>query len=122
MDPLRKNVSDESVLSLLEADVYLRSLDPAITAECVGCFLYIAAHDGCHKQSLEEFMGFSVAAGSRNTDWLSEFHKPGKPGMGLITKTTDPANRRRQILRLTPKGKAAIKQLKTIIYGGTPTS
>ena len=38
-------------------------------------------------------------------------------GLGLITKTTDPSNRRRHLLSLTPKGESLVKLLKDIIYG-----
>ena len=57
------------------------------------------------------------AAGSRNTDWLSENHRLGKRGLGLIVKERDPGNGRRLVLTLTPKGELLIDELKEILYG-----
>ena len=58
-----------------------------------------------------------ASAVSRNTDWLSEKHRLNKPGLNLITKEVDPFNRRRQILRLTPKGEKLARKLRSILYG-----
>ena len=57
----------------------------------------------------------TTASSSRNTDWLSDGRMGLKhKGLGLITKEKDG---RRQRLRLTPRGKALIRQMKSLIYG-----
>jgi DNA-binding MarR family transcriptional regulator len=102
---------------LLDVINLIRLLDREMPAQVVATLLYVATHDNCHKQALEEALDFTAASGSRNTDWLSAKHRLNKPGLGLIVKETDPSNRRRQTLTLSPKGRIFIKQLKDMLYG-----
>ena len=71
----------------------------------------------CHKNGMDEELGFTPASSSRITDILS-IGRPGRhaEGLDLITKETDPTNRRRQVLTLTPRGKQLAQQMKSIIY------
>ena len=119
-------ITDYSVIRFLDADILLREVDGVggtdFNSEAIGCFFYIASHEGCHKQAMEISLGMSSASGSRNTDLLSKNHwlkqpdgKP-RPGLDLIIKKQDLSNRRRQRLYLTPKGKRLIKRFKHIIY------
>jgi DNA-binding MarR family transcriptional regulator len=116
MDPLKRQTTSRTTAKLLSAFELLRLMDREIPGQLVSAFLYIASHNPCHKQALEEDLGFGVASGSRTTDWLSSHHRLGKPGLGLIKKTMDPLNRRRVLLELTPKGEALIRQMKELIY------
>lgn len=117
MDPLRRTRTNPQIERLLKAINLLRLLDREMPAQVIATFLYVASHDACHKLAMEEELNFSTASGSRNTDWLSEYHRLNKPGLNLITKEVDPTNRRRQILKLTPKGKELMNQLQDILYG-----
>lgn len=87
--------------------------------QVVSTFLYVASHDGCHKQALEEELGLTAASASRNTDILSDKGRVGRnaAGLGLITKEEDPSNGRRQVLRLTAEGKRLAQTMKLLIYG-----
>ena len=98
--------------------------DPEMPLQLQLTFLYIASHNGCHKQALEEELGYSNAAGSRNTDYLAlqhryQFKGGTKKGMNLISKDRDPSNRRRYALTLTKQGHALVKSLKEKLYGKT---
>ena len=73
------------------------------------CFLYIASHDGCNNQDIAEAFKMSPAAVSRNTDWLCAKRSLSEPGMNLITKSTDPCNKRFKVLQLTQLGKDQVK-------------
>ena len=96
----------------------IRLLDREMPGQVVSCFLYVASHDGCHKQAMEQELGLTTASSSRNTDILSKGRLGREAeGLDLITKEVDPANRRRQTLKLTPRGKSLAQQMKTIIYG-----
>lgn len=93
---------------------------------CAAWILYIASRDGAHKQALEEDLPFMTrASSSRNTDWLSKWHRQllpsgrRKPGLGLIKKEVDISDKRRSVLSLTPKGKELITQIKDILYAET---
>jgi len=119
VDPLRKQLKDDRLITLLKALEYLRleiapDLDH-IPLQVVNVFLYEATHDECHKQQVEQTFGLSVAAGSRCTDFLCEKNRLGKPGLGLITKEVDPTNRRRQVLCLTAKGGKAYERILSIL-------
>lgn len=115
-DPISRVVTDYQMAKLAQAIEHLRTFDKEIPAQVIATFLYVASHDDCNKIDMEKVLAFSTASGSRNTDWLSEFHRLNKPGLGLITKYRDPTNRRRQILKLTPKGRILVQQLKNILY------
>ena len=104
---------------LFEVMKKIRFLDWEIPAQTIATLFYIASHEGCHKQALEDALECSPASGSRNTDWLSKNHRLGKPGLDLITKEVDPDNKRRLILKLTPKGKAFVKEIKSTLYEQT---
>ena len=117
-DPSRV-VTDFQMAKLAQAIEHFRTLDKEIPAQVIATFLYVVSHDDCFKGDLEKALAFSTASGSRNSDWLSEFHRLNKAGLGLITKYRDPTNRRRQILKLSPKGRILAQQLKTILYGSS---
>ena len=115
-DPSRV-VTDFQMLKLAQAVELFRTHDKEIPAQVIATFLYVASHDDCAKVDLEKALAFSSASGSRNTDWLSEFHRLNKAGLGLLIKYRDPTNRRKQIVKLSPKGRILVQQLKTILYG-----
>ena len=117
-DPSRV-VTDLQMQKLAQAVELFRTHDKEIPAQVIATFLYVASHDDCFKGDLEKALAFSTASGSRNSDWLSEFHRLNKAGLGLINKYRDPTNRRRQILKLSPKGRILVQQLKTILYGSS---
>lgn len=115
-DPSR-GVTDFQMQKLAQAVELFRTHDKEIPAQVIATFLYVASHDDCLKVDLEKALAFSSASGSRNTDWLSEFHRLNKAGLGLMIKYRDPTNRRKQILKLSPKGRILVNQLKQILYG-----
>jgi DNA-binding MarR family transcriptional regulator len=102
---------------VLKAFELLRLMDREIPGQLVSAFLYIASHNPCHKQALEEDLDLATSSSSRLVDWLSHYHRLGKPGLGLVTKTKDPANFRRIIISLTPKGESLARQMKEHLYG-----
>lgn len=117
MDPLRRQLTDPDVARLLKVVERLLVFDREVPGQVIATLLYIAAHENCHKQALEEDLKFSTASGSRNTARLSEWHRLGKPGFNLIIKEDDPSNKRRQQLRLNKRGQRLIDQIKEDLYG-----
>ncbi|MBO8239807.1 winged helix-turn-helix transcriptional regulator [Prochlorococcus marinus XMU1412] len=114
-DPSRA-ITDIDMAKLAQAIEHFRTLDKEIPAQVIATFLYVASHDDCSKVDLEKALAFSTASGSRNTDWLSAYHRLNKPGLGLIIKYRDPNNRRKQVLQLSPKGRKLVQELKQILY------
>ena len=112
MDPLKRQVTDDSVVRLVDILQEFRKLDYEMPAQVILCFVFIASHNPCHSEVLCHELGLTRAAVSRNTDWLSEKHRLSKPGLGLIKKEVDESNRRRMILSLTPKGKLMLKSIR----------
>lgn len=123
VDDLRARLTDPASAKILRAFELLRMLDREMPGQCVSTFLYVASHDGCHKQAIEDALALSTAASSRNTDLLSTGRIGNRrSGLELISKEYDPMNRRRQIMRLTPKGRQVINQMKLCLYDDLPTT
>lgn len=121
-DPLIRTCTDETMKGFLEIMQTISELKPVnakakeLPIQTIQCLFYIASHDGCHKQALEEDLDMTKGSGSRNTDWLSAHHRIAeRSGLGLISKMQDPANRRRDRLFLTRRGKELVRKLKTSI-------
>ena len=117
MDPIKRGISNPSMEGLLSVIEHLRGLDREVPAQVVSVLLYIAIHEPCHKQAIEEDLEFTTASCSRNIAWLSHKHRLNKPGLGLVSFERDPSNRRRYIVELTDKGRDLIKTLENKLYG-----
>ena len=116
MDPLKRIQTNDNMARLLLVIERLRVLDREVPAQVVSCFLYVASHNPCHKQALEEDLELTTASGSRNTEWLTTKNRLRKPGLGLINKEYDPSNKRRLLLSLTEKGEALVHDLYCDLY------
>jgi len=114
--PILRKRTDGLMYRLLKVEQLFRLKDEEVPAQLVAVFCYIASHNPCHMQAIKEDVGLSNNSVSRNTDWLCDTHRLGKPGMGLISKETDPVDFRRKIIRLTQKGELFASQIKTILY------
>ena len=122
MNPLRRQITDLQVHKLLQVLQLIRELEPTkakvneLPIQTLTCLMYIASHEGCHKQAMEEDLNMNKAAGSRNTDWLARLHRLGRPGLNLITKEVDYSDKRRSVLKLTRKGKDLVHKITRILY------
>jgi len=117
VDPLKRDITNPSMEGLLSVIEYLRTLDREVPAQVVSVLLYIAIHEPCHKQAIEEDLDFTTASCSRNIDWLTDKHRLKKPGLGLVEKWKDDSNRRRYMVALTDKGRELINTLEIKLYG-----
>lgn len=114
--PLYKERTDDVMWRLCRVAELFRVKDTEVPGQLVSVFCYIASHNPCHLQAIQEDLGMSPNSTSRNTDWLSTHHRLGKPGMGLITKADDPHDMRRKVVTLTPKGEQMVQAIKEILY------
>tara|TARA_R100001443_G_scaffold12596_1_gene22298 strand:- start:124 stop:525 length:402 start_codon:yes stop_codon:yes gene_type:complete len=131
LDPLRRSVTDLPVDKLLEAIELIRNFDTTngsheISISVIATLLYVGSRNDCHKQALEEDLPLMTRAStSRNTDMLAKHHRivfpsgKRKPGLGLIKKEVDVADRRRSVLTLTKKGEKLFTKIKEVLYGET---
>ena len=114
-DPLKRGVTDPALVTFLTAFEKLRALDEKVPGQLVASFLYVASHSPCHKQAMEEDLNLKVASGSRNIAWLSDYHRSGGPGLGLVRKYQDPSNNRRILVELTEKGEQLAKEIRSAL-------
>lgn len=112
-----KAVTDRALLHTMKAFELLRFLDREVPGQLVSTFLFVASHNPCDKQHLEQELKLTSSSASRLTDWLSDYHRLGKPGLGLVKKTKHPHDRRKLIITLTPKGEQLAQQFKETIFG-----
>jgi len=119
VDPLKRLQTDDEAASLLNAWEMLRLTHREVPAQAVTVLLYVASHNPCHKQAIEEDCGLTTASCSRMITFLTGSKRPGvKPSeMCLIEKYTDPGNKRRHMCKLTPKGEQLVHLIKSTIYG-----
>lgn len=116
-NPIRIQATDARLERIANAFDLIRELDREMPGQVVSVFLYIASHDGCNKQALEQELGLTTASSSRNTDLLSSGRKGrATSGLGLIRKDVDPSKGRRKVLWLTDKGKELASLMKRTIY------
>lgn len=109
--PIKNELTDATMAKVLAISEEFRSLDTEVPGQLVSVFLYIASHNPCHMQAIENDLRLSPNSVSRNTDWLSKYHRLGKPGMGLVVKIADPVNARRRLVKLTEKGHRLVDRI-----------
>ena len=68
-DPWKDQLTDSQIEKLFKTMKTFMIFDPEMPLQLQLTFLYIASHDGCHKQAMEAALGYSNAAGRRNTDY-----------------------------------------------------
>lgn len=99
-------------LNLLEE---LRKIDAEMPLQMATAFLTVASEEGITMKRLGEKLGISQSSCSRNVAALSKYHRLNKPGHDLLYATEDPEERRRKIVKLTPKGKRVAETLLEIL-------
>ncbi|OUE44484.1 hypothetical protein BZY95_06355 [Billgrantia desiderata SP1] len=93
----------------------IRELHPEIQAQSIHLLLEVAIQPDITMGELIRKTHLSQASCSRNVSLLSDMDRHDRPGLGLVEAREDPAERRRKIVRLTPKGRELIAQLADII-------
>jgi len=119
MDPLKRLETNSRLNNLLKAWETLRLSHREVPAQAVTVLLYVASHNPCHKQAIEEDCSLTTASCSRMISFLTGSGRPGvnRSEMCLIKKYTDPGNKRRHMCELTPKGEQLVSIIETQIYG-----
>ena len=87
-----------------------------VPLQAMAVFWFVATYKNCNKQNIEKHFNMSKATASRLTDYLSRYHRLGKSGLGLISKESDPRDKRKTLLKLTRKGKDLIEKSFTTLY------
>lgn len=74
--------------------------------------LFIASMGKCYQADVENYLGLSRAAVSRNVAYWTDIKFDGRKGIGFITREEDPNDRRNNILVLTPRGKLFLERMR----------
>lgn len=93
-----------------------RKLDPEMPTQQAAAFLMVAMTPGITMKDMARKLGISQASCSRNVSALSEMHRLNKPGLDLVYAIEDPAERRRKIVNLTPRGERVAESLREILF------
>ena len=109
---------DNESYNLLRILTMFMKLDNSqnVPLQAIAVFWYVATYQKCTKSEIEKYFDMSKASASRMTDYISRYHRLGKPGLGLISKEQDPKDKRRTILKLTRKGKDLIEKSFNTLY------
>lgn len=78
----------------------------------VQVFIEVARSGKCTFAELQEAMNLTNGSVSRTVAALSDVNRHGQPGFRLVEVFKDPEQPRRYLVRLSPRGKALLKQLK----------
>lgn len=99
-------------LSLLEK---FRTLDSEMQMPQAVTLLTVALNEGISLTELTEKTSQATSSASRNVAALSNVHRAGKPGHGLVLNREDPVERRRKQHVLTPKGRRFLEEVVKIV-------
>ncbi|MGA4641152.1 MarR family winged helix-turn-helix transcriptional regulator [Stutzerimonas stutzeri] len=92
-----------------------RDFDQEMQMQTAQTFIAVAMQPGITMTELSEKVGISQSSCSRNVSALSRLHRLNKPGMDLVVAAPDPMERRRRIVKLTPKGQRLAESLTKLI-------
>lgn len=92
-------------------DTLRSEVDSEMPLQMVAVLLTIAAEEDVPMAEVARVTNLSQASISRNVAALGMIHRKKKPGYGLVDAYEDPMERRRKLLRLTPKGRSLINKI-----------
>jgi DNA-binding MarR family transcriptional regulator len=99
----------------------IRQIDPEMPLQQAHCFLLIAeAEDGLSLSELASKANIGLATASRYVGALGKINRHREAGLQIIESFEDPMERRKKIIRLTLKGKLALKQALGVKYADLP--
>jgi DNA-binding MarR family transcriptional regulator len=107
---------DKSLVNAIRLIEVFRQIEPNMQLQTAATFLYIAQKDlkGEHPSLVElgNDLASSQSTASRNVLLLSETFVKDKPGHGLVESFDDPMDRRKKMIRLTPKGRLFLDKVR----------
>lgn len=103
----------KTTLAVLEAGIRVarEKIDSELPTQHLHLLMHTAMHPGSTIKDLEKMTGISRAAASRIVDYLSFRQYRDKAGPGLLAAEEDPMERRRKLVRITPKGEKFLQDI-----------
>jgi DNA-binding MarR family transcriptional regulator len=103
--------------NLLKIIEEMRKFDSHMESQTIAVFFYVCQYgavDGVSMKNISKELGIAQSTVSRNCYKLSDKIKE-KPGIGLLQSFEDPTERRRKLVRLTPRGKRVHSTLSELV-------
>lgn len=100
-----------NLVRLLRVMEEFRQLEPDLPSQVIHAFLAAALTPGLSIRDLQDRLGMSSASASRSFSFLSDQHRLGKEGLGLIRYEGDAQNGRIKRVFLTTKGQRLVERL-----------
>lgn len=94
-------------------------IDPEMQLPTMLTFLYVAGMGSCTQKEVEEALGLSNAASSRNVSYWTHRRFDRRPGVGFIKREEDENDRRYKMITLTPAGRVFYAKLTGTKHGKT---
>lgn len=94
-----------------------RAIDPKFPLQRAAVFAYVASHENCTLQDIEDpsrGLGIQQSTASMIVLALSSGAKPGEEGMDLLETYTGLEDRRTKLVRLTAKGKRLAAKIEAL--------
>lgn len=102
-------------MTLKEAQRLLESLSaihPEMPLQQARCLFIIAdSEEGLSLSDIAKKAGIGLATASRYIGALGKINRKKEEGLQLIESFEDPMERRKKIIRLTTKGRAAVRRI-----------
>jgi DNA-binding MarR family transcriptional regulator len=117
MAPTTTNTKPKAKLhGLYQALQALRLIHPEMPLQMAMVFLYVAMNEGSTMTQVADAIGIAQSSCSRLVATMGKTYRQGgesnlRDGFELMTAEDDPYERRRKIVRLTPKGHRLVEQL-----------
>ena len=94
-----------------------RDIDPTMQLGAAVGFVHVALEEGISVSEMAHRVGVELSSGSRYQQYFGKVDRARKPGKDLMSDPVDPNERRRKMLRLTPKGQRIVSKLETVLEG-----
>lgn len=109
----QSKIALSKALQILEV---FRAIDPDMLMGEAVSFLMIAQGEtpegGISVTDLSNKGGFALSSASRYVQSLGKMDRHRRPGFEIVSDEVDPMERRKKILRCTPKGRRIVTQLR----------
>lgn len=105
-------------LNLLRIIEEMRKFDSQLESQAIAIYFYVGLYggqEGITMQDIAEALDLAQSSVSRNVMKLSITNRYRVSGIDILEAYEDPIERRRKLVRLTPKGKRVWKSLQDLV-------
>jgi DNA-binding MarR family transcriptional regulator len=89
-----------------------QKIDPDMPLQQLMCLLVVSENpDGMSLTDLASAVGVTLASASRYVGALGKINRRKEEGLNFLEAFEDPLERRKKIIRLTPRGRTAVKKI-----------